>query len=200
VDGKPYVFNYGLADVASHRPVTRSTLVELGSVSKTFTVTLAAYAHATGHLAWSNPVFRHLPELRGSAFGRVPLLDLPTHTPGGLPLQLPANIHTDAQLFHYLRAWRPAYPPGAVRTYNNIGIGVLGLIAAACTALSLPSSAATFSPRSACAKPSSVSPPPASPITPRATPPPTRSSLRAVRASPCPKPRPAPPPEPLADV
>lgn len=30
----------------------------------------------------------------------------------------------------YFRAWRPAYPPGTYRTYNNPGIGTLGLVTA----------------------------------------------------------------------
>jgi beta-lactamase class C len=31
----------------------------------------------------------------------------------------------------YLKAWKPAYAPGTVRTYSNVSIGLLGLIAAA---------------------------------------------------------------------
>jgi beta-lactamase class C len=71
-----------------------------------------------------------VPSLRGSKFGEVRLLELGTHTPGGLPLQVPDNVTNDAQLLQYLQRWRPAYAPGTVRTYSNISIGVLGLIAA----------------------------------------------------------------------
>lgn len=130
VDGKPYVFDYGVASLATRRPVARGTLFEIGSVSKTFTATLASWAQVKGKLSFSDPVARFLPSLRGTAFGRVPLLDLATHTPGGLPLQVPESIHDRAQLMTYLQAWRPAWPPGTHRTYSNIGIGTLGLIAA----------------------------------------------------------------------
>src|SRR5579875_2178433 len=68
VEGKPYVFDYGVASKESGAPVTRDTLFELGSISKTFTATLASYAQETGHLSLSDPVGKHLPELRGSAF------------------------------------------------------------------------------------------------------------------------------------
>ena len=45
VAGKTYVFSYGVASTETGRPVTRDTLFEIGSVTKTFTATLACYAH-----------------------------------------------------------------------------------------------------------------------------------------------------------
>jgi beta-lactamase class C len=130
VDGRPYVFDYGVASKATKQPVTRDTLFELGSVSKTFTATLASYAQIEGDLSLNDAVSRHLPSLDGTAFGKVTLLNLGTHTPGGLPLQVPDEVHNDAQLMQYFRTWRPAGPPGTIRTYANPGIGTLGLIAA----------------------------------------------------------------------
>jgi beta-lactamase class C len=60
----------------------------------------------------------------------VTLLELGTYTPGGLPLQVPDSIRNDAQLMQYFKAWRPDCAAGACRTYTNISIGTLGLIAA----------------------------------------------------------------------
>ncbi|MDR5856115.1 beta-lactamase [Caballeronia sp. LZ062] len=131
VEGKPYVFDYGVASKESGTPVTRNTLFELGSISKTFTATLASYAEKTGHLSLSDPVGKYLPELRGSAFGdEVTLLNLGTHTPGGLPLQVPDEVHDNAQLMQYFKGWQPRHAPGTYRTYANPGIGTLGLITA----------------------------------------------------------------------
>lgn len=130
VGGKVYVFNYGVASRRPSRNVARDTLFEIGSVSKTFTATLASYAQATHRLSLSDRVAAYLPALKGSAFGNVTLLELGTHTPGGLPLQVPDDVQNDAQLIRYFKHWRPAYAPGTVRTYSNPGIGTLGLIAA----------------------------------------------------------------------
>ncbi|CAG4889290.1 Beta-lactamase [Paraburkholderia saeva] len=130
VDGRPAVFNFGVASIHTHKPVTSETLFELGSVTKTFTATLTSWAQVNDQLSLSDSVGKYLPSLRGSPFGNVSLLNLGTHTPGGLPLQVPDDIQNDAQLMRYFKAWRPAYAPGTWRTYANPGIGTLGVIAA----------------------------------------------------------------------
>lgn len=127
---RSYVFNYGMAALASHQRVTDATLFELGSISKTFTATLAAYAEVKGHLSLSDTAGKYLQVLRGSKFGDTTLLELGTHTPGGLPLQVPAEAHNIDELMRYFKRWHPAYPPGTYRTYANPGIGTLGLITA----------------------------------------------------------------------
>ncbi len=130
IAGSDYVFEYGLASKRLRRPVTRDTLFEIGSITKTFTATLASRAQVEHRLALADDTAQYIPSLRGSPFGRVSLLALGTHTPGGLPLQVPEDITTDAQLLDYLKKWRPAYPAGTYRTYSNVGIGMLGLITA----------------------------------------------------------------------
>ena len=130
VQGHPYVFDYGLASKAPDKPVTSDTLFEVGSVSKTFTATLASYAQVDGKLSLSDSASKYLPALRGSAFDNVTLVNLGTHTPGGLPLQVPDDVTNDAQLMAYFRNWKPAYAPGTYRTYSNLSIGLLGVIVA----------------------------------------------------------------------
>ena len=130
VQGHPYVFDYGVASKAPEKPVTSDTLFEIGSVSKTFTATLASYAQVDGKLSLSDSASKYLPVLRGSAFGNVRLVNLGTHTPGGLPLQVPDDVTNDAQLMAYFQRWKPAYAPGTYRTYSNLSIGLLGVIVA----------------------------------------------------------------------
>ena len=50
VDGENHIFNYGVVSKDTGRPVTATTMFELGSISKTFTVTLTSYAEAIGRL------------------------------------------------------------------------------------------------------------------------------------------------------
>ncbi len=128
--GKSYVFDYGVASIETRRPVTDDTLFELGSISKTLTATLASYAEVSGDLSLSDTTSKYMPALAGTKFGEVGLVNLGTHTPGGVPLQVPDEIKSEADLIAYLKAWRPSFPHGIYRTYSNLGIGLLGEITA----------------------------------------------------------------------
>jgi beta-lactamase class C len=130
IAGKSSVFNYGVASTEIRKPVTADTMFEIGSVTKTFTATLTSWAQVNNHLSLSDKVDNYLPSLRNTPFGNLSLLNLGTHTSGGLPLQLPGDVRNDDQLMQYLKAWRPSHPPGTYRTYANPGIGLLGVITA----------------------------------------------------------------------
>ncbi|WP_262498685.1 class C beta-lactamase [Pseudomonas sp. WS 5071] len=130
VNGKQQFYTYGVASKADATPVTADTLFEVGSISKTLTATLAAYAQANGQLSLNETVGSYLPELRNTPFGNVTLIGLATHTAGGFPLQVPDDVQNDAQLMDYLIAWQPAYPQGTQRSYANPSIGMLGMITA----------------------------------------------------------------------
>lgn len=130
VDGKHYAYYYGVASRETRQPVTEKTLFEIGSVSKTFTATLASYAATTGKLSLSDYAGQHLPELRGSHFDHISLLHLGAHTAGSLSLQVPEGIESIRQLMEFLKSWKSLYPPGSYRTYSNQSIGLLGMITA----------------------------------------------------------------------
>ena len=92
VQGKHYFFNYGVASKEGGQNVSESTLFEIGSISKTFTATLASCAQARGILSFSDHASKYFPDLAGSSFDEISLLDLATYTAGGLPLQVPDTV------------------------------------------------------------------------------------------------------------
>ncbi len=129
-NGQRHYFNYGVASKDMKKPVTDQTLFEIGSISKTFTATLGAYAQAQGKLSLADPASRFAPELRGSAFEGISLLNLATYTAGGLPLQFPAEADHPDRMFSYYTTWKPLYPAGTQRLYSNPSIGLFGYLAA----------------------------------------------------------------------
>ena len=130
VNGKQQYFNYGVASKETGSPVTQDTLFEIGSVSKTFTATLAAYAQATGKLSLSDKASHVLPALRGSAFDHISVLQLGTYSAGGLPLQFPAESDSADKMLGYYKQWKPLYAPGSHRLYSNPSLGLFGYLAA----------------------------------------------------------------------
>lgn len=129
--GEPHYFSYGLASKEDGRRVTPETLFEIGSVSKTFTATLAGYALAQDKIRLDDRASQHWPALQGSRFDGISLLDLATYTAGGLPLQFPDSVQKDqAQIRDYYRQWQPTYAPGSQRRYSNPSIGLFGYLAA----------------------------------------------------------------------
>jgi beta-lactamase class C len=130
VNGKERFYNFGVASKETGQPVTSETLFELGSMSKTFAATLAAWAQVNGKLSLDAPVSDYLPEMRGTPFGALTLINLGTHTGGGFPLQVPDEVTNDEQLMAWLKAWRPRYPAGTQRTYANPSIGMFARITA----------------------------------------------------------------------
>jgi len=129
VDGQPHYFNFGVASKETASPVSENTLFEIGSVSKTFTATLAGYAQATGKLALTDNASQVLPALRGSAFDHISVLQLGTYAAGGLPLQFPAEADSADKMLGYYQQWKPVYPTGSHRLYSNPSLGLFGYLA-----------------------------------------------------------------------
>ncbi|MBK5354942.1 beta-lactamase [Pseudomonas sp. TH41] len=130
LNGRQHYFNYGVASKQNGKAVTEDTLFEIGSVSKTFTATLAAYAQASGKLTLSDKASQVLPALRGSAFDHISVLQLGTYTAGGLPLQFPDEADHQDKMLGYFKQWTPTYAAGTHRQYSNPSIGLFGYLAA----------------------------------------------------------------------
>jgi CubicO group peptidase (beta-lactamase class C family) len=128
--GKAHYFNYGVADRATGAKVSEQTLFEIGSVSKTLTATLGAYAAVKGGFKLDDKASQHASWLRGSAFDGITMAELGTYSAGGLPLQFPDEVDSTDQMRAYYRHWSPAYQGGTHRQYSNPSIGLFGHLAA----------------------------------------------------------------------
>lgn len=124
--GRAQFVNLGVADLESRRRVTENTLFELGSVSKTFTGTLAGIMIRNGEIRLNDPVQKRWPQLTGEQWRPVRMLHLATYTAGGLPLKLPDEVTDQASLLHFYQNWQPTAAPGLQRQYSNASIGLFG--------------------------------------------------------------------------
>ncbi|MFD0706086.1 class C beta-lactamase [Photorhabdus akhurstii] len=128
--GQHFFYQYGDASKENNIPVTKETIFELGSVSKTFTGSLISWAQVTGAISLSDKASHHFQPLAGSAFDNINLLNIATYTAGGLPLQFPDEIDSNSKMVDWFQHWQPKYTPGTYRQYSNPSIGLAGYIAA----------------------------------------------------------------------
>lgn len=130
VDGEEHFFNYGVASLDTQAPITQDTLFEIGSVSKIFTSMLGTHAVTVGKLSLDDHPDKYLPELADSPLNRATLLNFATYTAGGLPLQFPDTVGSDAEAPSYFAQFTPAAAPGEQRRYSNPSIGLFGHLTA----------------------------------------------------------------------
>lgn len=128
---------YGLADVATQCPVNTSTLFEIGSLGKPFTVIPLLQLREEGVLDLDAPVSRYLPwfQIR-SDFPEITIHHLLNHT-SGLPRGTDIAPHGLYESWA-LRDFRPAAPPGLHFCYSNIGYKTLGFLLEHITGQPLP--------------------------------------------------------------
>lgn len=129
-NGQTHYFSYGVANKADGQPVTAETLFEIGSLSKTYTATLAALASAQGKLDLDAPAQRYQPALAGTPLGKASVLELGAYSADCLPLQLPDGVQTAEQTLAFFRKWQTRAEHGTQRCYSNASLGLFGDLAA----------------------------------------------------------------------
>lgn len=136
-EGKATYFIYGYKNTLKKEKADKSTLYEIGSITKTYTGLLMAKYTGEGKLKPDFPADTLLPDsirLRDDKGNPIRLAHLATHT-SGLP-RLPDNLdlssldnpyrdYTRKELFDYLRHYRPT-GIGKRYLYSNLGVGLLG--------------------------------------------------------------------------
>jgi CubicO group peptidase (beta-lactamase class C family) len=128
---------YGFSDLDTRTPMTPTTLLRIGSVTKVFTATAILQLRDQGKLALDEPITRHLPEFEiQNPFSDAPeitIWHLLTHT-AGLPREAAFPYWTDHEFPTRDEVVAAAanqtliYSPGTEYKYSNLGVSLLGAI------------------------------------------------------------------------
>ena len=145
-DGSTWTGAAGLADVAAQRPVTTSTVFDVGSITKTFVAAEVLRLAEAGVLRLDDPLSRWLPSYPNAA--HITLRQLLSHTSGL------ADYFWSVTLFRRLDAaprtpWnarrllpyigKPLFKPGTEWRYSNTNYLLLGMVVEAATRRTLES-------------------------------------------------------------
>ena len=131
--GKTYFFTAGVANKAAQTPITRNTIFQVDSITKTFTSTLMMLAIQKKLMQLSDPLVNFLPpqvKQSGGPINKVTLEQLATHT-SSLPRFIRMSksqrrSFTNAGVYQFLENWQPTMPIGSTYLYSNLGYGLLG--------------------------------------------------------------------------
>lgn len=136
-NGKEEYFVYGFANTIDKQPITKKSVFEIGSITKTFTSLLLADLVQKGKVKLDDPVQKFLPDsVKIVAFNGQPITfgDLASQT-SGLPRMPdnfkpkdPTNPYADYgpnELYAFLKTYQPKRAAGKYE-YSNLGVGLLG--------------------------------------------------------------------------
>jgi CubicO group peptidase (beta-lactamase class C family) len=129
-DGQCQTVEFGVAEHGTGQRITRDSKFPIGSVTKTFTATLALALVSDGDLELDEPIVGYLPELRTTLNGPgagLTLRHLLSHT-GGLASN-PDEVRTTSMRRHISECCRKLdrlHRPGAGFSYSNLGYLLAG--------------------------------------------------------------------------
>jgi D-alanyl-D-alanine carboxypeptidase len=132
---------FGYADLANRTPMAPETLLEIGSIGKTFTAVVLLHLQEEGAVDLRDPVTRHLPWFEvPSADEPIELHHLLTHTAGiVMGPELSGDSRFDVWLLRNLHSGSaPGSAPGARYHYSNVGYRTLGYVVEAVTGRTYP--------------------------------------------------------------
>jgi CubicO group peptidase (beta-lactamase class C family) len=137
--GETVAVEVGELECGTQSPVTRDAAFPIGSISKTFTATLAMILVADGDLGLDDPLGEHLPEL-GDPIAQLTLRQLLSHTSGLADSDSGAVSSTTVSMLryvlHHCDRHNPVLPPGAGFSYSNIGYVLVGHLIETITGMS----------------------------------------------------------------
>jgi CubicO group peptidase (beta-lactamase class C family) len=130
--GQEHTAGFGVTSVAHPLPVTADTLFQIGSVSKTFTGTLAMRLVEQGRLDLDRPLREYLPELRlqdADALARATMRTCLTHTGGWFGDYFDDSGNGDdalAEIVRRMAELEQIVPINTIWAYNNAGFYLAG--------------------------------------------------------------------------
>lgn len=139
-DGRTRFISRGTLSPARDETVTKNTIFEIGSISKTFTALIMMKMAEAGAFSLDTPIETFLPDsldIPSHGDEKITLKHLATHT-SGLP-RLPNNMspadplnpyadYTTQQMYEFLSGYSLNETPGLNYAYSNLGMGLLGHI------------------------------------------------------------------------
>jgi CubicO group peptidase (beta-lactamase class C family) len=140
-DTKAFFYNYGEVKLNADQHPLRTTLYEIGSITKTFTAFLLADAVVNNKVKLEDAISKYLPATvaKNKDLQNITLQQLANHT-SGLP-RLPDNLqdslknpldpyadYDTTKLYQYLQGFKAQRKPGEKYEYSNLAFGLLGTI------------------------------------------------------------------------
>ena len=138
-DGKKQIFSYGEKEPGGPEQIEPASVLEIASITKTFTAIALADMHLRGELNLDDPIEKYLPsQVKIPSFNgkKITLRHLANHT-SGLP-RLPSNMDDDAynpyvgytgqKMYEFINGYNLDREPGSKFEYSNVGYGLLGQI------------------------------------------------------------------------
>lgn len=122
--------DYEMRPLASPRPMRRSTMFDLASVSKVMATTFAIMLLADrGEIDVDAPAWRYLPDFRGPRFDSITVRHLLSHSSGLVQWQ-PLYYHAtnSAETYRVIRDMPLAWGVGDARHYSDLGFMLLGYL------------------------------------------------------------------------
>ncbi len=120
-----HVATFGFSNLHARRLLAADTLLEIGSISKSFTAIALLQLRAEGRFDPNAPIAKYLPWFKvKSSFAPITGHHLMTHT-SGLPRDRD-DVPSSRYQAYGLRDREAGYPPGVRYAYSNVGYQVLG--------------------------------------------------------------------------
>jgi CubicO group peptidase (beta-lactamase class C family) len=142
-EGERHFYQYGYADKASQRPFTTNTLLEAGSITKTFVANLLFQLQKQGYVNSHDAITKYLPDSVSKEqldLQKITLAQLANHTSGlprlpdnidkvpGFAMEQPYQHYAPEHLYAYLQ--KAGIKKAGSYDYSNLGFGLLGTLLA----------------------------------------------------------------------